>query len=97
MGFGCTFSTEYNSQGNNDDVILCTIFRLAIFSTDGKSVVLMDVFWCMKAIIVTAKSGDGLTFRTFSKQVEGKTGQPIILNTLTIAGGCSEFLTVWAT
>ena len=33
---------------------------------------------------------EGETFRTFGKQVEGKTGQPITLNTLTIAGVCSE-------
>ena len=33
--------------------------------------------------------GGRLTFHTFSKQVGGKTGQLTILNTLTIAGGCS--------
>ena len=31
-----------------------------------------------------------VTFRTFSKQVVGRTGQPTILNTLTLAGVCSE-------
>ena len=30
-----------------------------------------------------------ITFCTFSKQVGGRTGQLTILNTLTIAGGCS--------
>ena len=32
----------------------------------------------------------GLNFRTFFKKGGGRTGQPTILNTLTIAGGCSE-------
>ena len=34
--------------------------------------------------------GGGLPFHTFSKQVGGKTCQLTILNTLTIAGGCSD-------
>ena len=33
---------------------------------------------------------DDLHFRTFSKQVGKRTGKPTILNTLTIAGVCSE-------
>ena len=36
-----------------------------------------------------AQRENRLTFRTFSKQVGGKTGQLTILNTLIIAGGCS--------
>ena len=34
-------------------------------------------------------------FRTFSKQVGGRTGQPTILNTLTIAGVCSDIRIGW--
>ena len=34
----------------------------------------------------------GFALHTFSKQVGGRTGQPTILNTLTIAGVCSEII-----
>ena len=36
------------------------------------------------------EGGRGLNFRTFSWQVEGKTGHPTIQNTLTIAVVCSK-------
>ena len=38
-----------------------------------------------RVIILTGKDNS----RTFSKHVEGNTGQPIVLKALTVAGECS--------